>query len=345
MNFLSEQEKQELKRQHKQERDKRVCDRIKAVLLHDKGWSAEKIAEVLLITDVSVRNHLEEYAASKKLKPANGGSQEKLSKEQAEQLEIHLKEHTYLYVKDIVAYVKVQFDVDYTVSGMTSWLRLHAFSYKKPSVIPGKVNEEAQRAWIEEYKQLRATLPEDAALCFSDGVHPTHNAKPMYGWIKRGIRKELPTNTGRQRLNLTGAIDIVSHKVVIQEDDTLNAESTISFLKKLEQAYPHKNAIHVFCDNARYYKNKNVSAYLATSKITMHFLPPYSPNLNPIERLWKLTNERILYNKYYEKFSDFRKAFLGFLQDLFDPTQEILEVMRRRINDNFYVMKSMVSLR
>ncbi|MCB1073893.1 MAG: transposase [Chlamydiia bacterium] len=142
---------------------------------------------------------------------------------------------------------------------MTSWLRLHAFSYKKPSVIPGKVNEEAQRAWIEEYKQLRATLPEDAALCFSDGVHPTHNAKPMYGWIKRGIRKELPTNTGRQRLNLTGAIDIVSHKVVIQEDDTLNAESTISFLKKLEQAYPHKNAIHVFCDNARYYKNKNVN--------------------------------------------------------------------------------------
>ena len=43
----------------------------------------------------------------------------------------------------------------------------------------------------------------------------------------------------------------------------------------------------------------------------MHFLPSYSPNLNPIERLWKFMYERILYNKYYEKFSEFKEAVLA----------------------------------
>ncbi len=52
------------------------------------------------------------------------------------------------------------------------------------------------------------------------------------------VRKEIPTNTGRSRLNLSGAIDVVSHNVVIQEDQTLNAESTIRFFQKIEEAYP-----------------------------------------------------------------------------------------------------------
>ena len=90
MNFLSEQEKTQLKRQHKKERDKRVCDRIKAVLLSDEGWTSEQIAKVLLITDQAVRNHIGEYQSERKLEPKSGGSTEKLSADQSEQLELHL---------------------------------------------------------------------------------------------------------------------------------------------------------------------------------------------------------------------------------------------------------------
>ena len=90
MNFLTEQERVQLKLQHKQERDKRVCDRIKAILLHDDGWSPQQIAKVLLISDQAVRDHVDEYKASHKLKPDNGGSEEKLSKQQSKELEAHL---------------------------------------------------------------------------------------------------------------------------------------------------------------------------------------------------------------------------------------------------------------
>jgi len=170
-----------------------------------------------------------------------------------------------------------------------------------------------------------------------DGGHPTHNTHLSYGWIKKGLRKELPSNTGRARLNLSGAIDIMSRKLIIQEDKTLNAESTKLFLKEVEKAYPDKKKIHLFCDNARYYKNKKVQAYLQTSKIELHFLPPYSPNLNPIERLWKLLKERVISNVYYEHFDDFRHAVLGFLESLscLNSSSILGKLLANRVRDKF----------
>ena len=342
MNFLSDQEKSELKTQHKRERDKRICDRIKAVLLYDKGWSIAAIAEALLLSEDAIRDHISEYKESKKLKPENGGSVEKLSMEQSKQLTEHLKTHIYLYVKDIIAYVHSTMKISYTVPGMRNWLVRHGFSYKKPAIVPGKANAEQQQAWIDAYAKLRQGLPEDETICFMDGVHPTHNVQPAYGWIQTGVRKELPANSGRSRLNLSGAIDIINHKVLIQEDKTLNAEATINFLKKVEIAYPTKKRIHLFCDNAAYYRNKEVTKYLTTSKIELHFLPPYSPNLNPIERLWKWMKECVIYNSYYEGFDEFKNAVFGFFEILssLDPNSILGQTFKNRVRDKFSPISS-----
>jgi transposase len=342
MNFLNDQEREQLKIQHKQERDGRIRDRIKALLLHDKGWSPQQISEALFVSDQAIRNHIEDYKTSHKLKPENGGSEEKLIKEQSKELESHLQQHTYLYVKDIIAYVQTTFGISYTVSGMRTWLQRHEFSYKKPALVPGKANQRQQQQWLAEYERLRQGLSEDETICFIDGVHPTHNVQPAYGWIKRGIRKEIPANTGRSRLNLTGAINIVTHNVLVQEDQALNAKSTISFFQKIEKAYPSKSTIHVFCDNASYYRNREVKQYLATSKISLYFLPPYSPNLNPIERLWKWMKERVVYNSYYEHFEDFREAILGFFAVLSSvPVESMLgQLLRNRVRDKFRIIEA-----
>lgn len=337
MNFLNDQERAQLKVQHKLERDGRIRDRIKAVLLSDKGWTPQQIAEALLISDQAVRNHLEDYRTFQKLHPKSGGSVEKLSLKQSQKLEAHLQEHTYLYVKDIVAYVRVTFNVSYTVHGMRFWLRRHGFAYKKPAIVPGKANEEQQKKWIAEYEELKRKLPENETICFMDGVHPTHNVQPAYGWIKKGVRKEIAANSGRYRLNLSGIVDVINHNVLIHEDKTLNAESTIQFFQKIEEAYPCKTKIHVFCDNAGYYRNKVVKRYLETSRIVLHFLPPYSPNLNPIERLWKWMKERVIYNTYYPDFEDFRMAVMGFFELLpsLEAESELGRSFRSRVKDNF----------
>lgn len=337
MIFLSDTERTQLRAQHKRERDKRICDRIKAVLLYDKGWSIAAIAEALLLSEDATREHIAEYRESKKLKPENGGSTEKFSMEQSEQLRQHLQIYTYLYVKDIIAYVQSTWSVVYSVPGMRNWLQRHGFSYKKPALMPGKANEQQQRDWLAQYEKLKQSLPADETICFMDGVHPTHNVQTAYGWIQKGVRKEIPANSGRSRINLSGVVDVIDHKVLVQEDKMLNAEATISFFRKIEEAYPQKNGIHVFCDNARYYRNKAVTEHLKTSKIRLHFLPPYSPNLNPIERLWKWMKERVIYNTYYPEFEDFKLAVFGFFAVLSTLTAEsaLGRDFRSRVRDKF----------
>jgi len=83
MIFLTEEERAFLKKQHKKERDGRIRDRIKAVLLRDKGWSWNQIAEALLLSEEAIRKHVCDCQSSKKLKPENGGSKERLSSKQS----------------------------------------------------------------------------------------------------------------------------------------------------------------------------------------------------------------------------------------------------------------------
>lgn len=337
MSFLSDREREFLKAQHRSERDRRICDRIKAVLLRDKGWSYKEIADALLLSEDAIRNHIAEFKLHHNLKPKGGGSCEKLSAEQSQQLERHLQEHIYLRVTSIVNYVELTYGVRYSIEGLTKWLKRHGFSYKKPKLVPGKADLEAQQRWIDEYTKFKDELPNDETICFIDGVHPTHNAQLAYGWIKKGEERAIPSNTGRARINLTGAIDILSHRVIVQEDKTLNADATIRFLQRMERSYPDKAKIHLFCDNAPYYRNKSVTAYLAASRIELHFLPPYSPNLNPIERLWKWMKEVVIYNTYYPGFHEFRTAIMGFFQALggLDPGGPLGRCLRSRVRDRF----------
>jgi transposase len=117
----------------------------------------------------------------------------------------------------------------------------------------------------------------------------------------------------------------------------LNAKATIAFLRRIEEAYPTKKRIHLFCDNARYYRNKEVIKYLETAKIHMHFLPPYSPNLNPIERLWKWMKEKVIYNTYYLEFEDFKTSVFGFFEALARLSVDSIlgREFRKRIRDRF----------
>lgn len=337
MKFLTDNERADLTARHRIERDKRVCDRIKAILLFDKRWTYDQIAEALLLTSTTIRNHISDYTLSKKIRPESGGSSERLSKEQSDELLKILDEHIYLYVKDIAALIKAKWGIEYSIAGLRNWLYRNGFTYKKPAIVPGKANIEQQKEWIIEYNSLKENLKEDETIGFIDGVHPTHNVELAYGWIRKGIRKEIPSNTGRARLNLSGMIDVISNNILIQEDTTLNAQSIIQFFERIEAVYPDKSKIHIFCDNARYYRNKLVFSYLNGSRIELHFLPPYSPNLNPIERLWKWMKETVMYNSYYELFEDFKIAIFGFFEMLSraSPSSELGQSFMRKIRDNF----------
>jgi transposase len=328
---LTAQERATLAIQHKSERDGRIRDRIKAVLLYDKGYSYTKIAEILLLDDETIRRHVNDYFIKKKLAPKNGGSVSRMSLKQSELLKAHLREKTYLYVKEICAYVQSEFFLKYTHSGMTKWLKANGFRYKKPHGIPAKADKAKQEAFIEYYEKLKRNLPKDEAIYFLDASHPQHQTKLAYGWIAKGVRKPEKMTACQKRINLIAGINLANHHVEYAEATWINGESIEAFLKQLIESKPAAKKIHVIWDNAGYHKSQAIRDFVKKTNIELHFLPPYSPNLNPIERLWKIMHENVTYNRYYPKFADFTEGILNFFENI----ERHKNTMLSRITDNF----------
>jgi len=213
-------------------------------------------------------------------------------------------------------------------------LKRLGFVYKKTKAVPGKANAAKQEAFVAAYEELKATKDEDDPIYFVDGVHPQHNSKPSYGWILKGKEKQIRSNTGRQRLNLNGALNAETLEAIVREDPSINAQSTILLLSELELKHPEAEQIYVILDNARYYRSTLVQEYIEDSKIALLFLPPYAPNLNLIERLWKFFKKKVLANRYYESYLEFKKTCKAFFRKL-PKFQDELDSL---LTDNFQII-------
>jgi len=271
-NFLTFNEQMILKEAHWAAQEKRHADKIKTILLLNDGWSYEQIAQALLLDDSTPRRYWkiwERKGLDGLVENHYEGRDCNLAEEQCAELKEHLKQIIYPNAKSIVAYVDKTFDVKYTPEGLTHLLHRLGFVYKKTKPVPGKADPEKQKAFIQTYHQLKEQKGPHDRIYFVDGAHPNHNAMPAYGWITKGETKEIPTNTARQRINLNGAIDVSDFDLVIREDPTLNAQSTIALFKQIEEKNPLAEAIHVITDNAPYYRSKLVKEYLQDSKIRL----------------------------------------------------------------------------
>lgn len=329
---LSTSDKELLESQHRKERDRRVADRLKAVLLSAEGWTQKQIAQALRIRYETVQNHLNDYKNLNKLKPENGGSESRLSTDQTEKLCKHLEDKTYLKAELICAYVKETFAVTFTTSGMTKLLIRNGFSYKKPKGTPAKANPEEQQTFIAYYQGLLNSIDEDEPVEFGDAVHPTMATKISYGWIPKGRDKLIKTTASRTRMNILGSINLETMGITITDHETINSQSMKKLFVELRKKYPDKPKIHLILDRGSYNTSKETLASAKGCGIILHHLPPYSPNLNPIERLWKVMNEYARNNQVFETPKAFRKAILEFFTNTWP---KISTSMTDRINDNF----------
>lgn len=336
-NFLSSHERFILREAHRAERVKRRADRVKAILLLDCGMSYEEVAKVLFIDDSTVRRYESEYrkgGLDLLIEDDYQGRTCKLSAIQEEELRHHLEEHTYGSAKEVVVYIRERFGIEYTEGGAVRLLHRLGFVYKKMKQVPGKADAERQRAFLEEYWKIREKMGEHDKLYFMDGTHPLHNSMPSYGWLPKGRAKEIKSNTGRNRININGVLDVEGHSVIVREDERINAESTITLLGEVERKNLEAKTIYIIADNAKYYRAKKVREYLETSRIKIVFLPPYSPNLNLIERLWKFFHKKVLYNRYYESFQEFKAECLGFFENIGQFKDELATLL----TENFQIM-------
>jgi transposase len=132
------------------------------------------------------------------------------------------------------------------------------------------------------------------------------------------VRLLLPSASGRKRHNVLGAYDPITHEAITVTNDTyINQDVFCEFLEKIANGYADSGRpITLILDNARYQKCQSVTNKAKALNIGLLYLPPYSPNLNLIERLWRFVKKQVLYSKHYDRFDTFRSSIDNCINDL-----------------------------
>jgi len=317
--ILDEKERNELKQLQKATKDTRIFKKIAVILGLDLGISYSILKLQLALDEATIRRYEKKYVEKgidQYLMDDYVAYEGKLDGSQLRKLTDELSNKLYRTSQEVCDWIEKEFGVKYHSQGLVHLLHRLGFVYKKPRLMPAKADAQKQEEFLQFLNQLQSGLGKNEALYFGDAVHAQHNTQLAYGWILKGEEKWIKSNTGRSRVNINGVIEPKTKEVIYTEDETINAESTIKLFEKIEAKNQDMEKIYVVLDNARYYKNKRVPEYLQTSKIELIFLPPYSPNLNLIERLWKFMKKKVMYNKYYETFSEFRDKILYFFENI-----------------------------
>lgn len=316
---LTESEIKELKQFHRTLKDRKSCDRIKVILMLNEGYSSLEISRILLLDEDTITGWKKRYLERKNLTGflfnEFQGYTGKMNESEEKTVVQFVEENLINDSRQVQKFIQEKLGKSYTVNGVIELLNRLGFRYKQTTLIPAKQNAENQKKFKEAYEEFSQNLKDDEVLLFSDGVHPQHNTKCSYAWIKIGQEKQIKSNSGRKRLNISGAYNPITQKIIFNETLTINSETIINFFKKVEAFYPNKASIYIVVDQAPSHRNKEVKKFLKTSRIELILLPTYSPNLNLIERLWKLMRKKVINNIYYEHFKDFKKAVLDFLEN------------------------------
>lgn len=193
--------------------------------------------------------------------------------------------------------------------------------------IPAKAEVQAQ----ETFKtQTLEPLVEQAQqhqihLFFVDAAHFV--MLPFLGYLYSLTVRYVKSASGRKRFNVLGALNAISHELVtISNHSYINALSVCELLEKLHQLYRDLPIVLVM-DNARYQKCQLVLEKAQHLNIQIIFLPPYSPNLNLIERLWKFVKKEVLYNEYYQEYNKFCTAISDCLDQTHTTHKAALETL------------------
>lgn len=298
----------------------RLARRANALVLLDLGWSCEQVGQALLLDDDTIRTWHRlflEDGVDGLTGFLYGGRSCQLAAEQQDKLKLWVGETLPRTTREIGAWIEREFGVVYeSRSGLVALMHRLGLEHRKPQSVSRKLDPARQQAFIDGYNELLKRLSDDEAVLFADACHPTHAARPVGCWAPKEVKVAVDQTSGRDRLNIHGAIDLETGKTCMREVETVDAMSTIALLAAIEAMYPTLRLIHVFLDNARYHHAKLVLEWLAMPgrRIQLHFIPAYSPHLNPIERLWGLMHKNVTHNRCYATYNLFCRAALDFLR-------------------------------
>jgi putative transposase len=199
------------------------------------------------------------------------------------------------------------------------WLHKENLVWRRPRPVLGP--GDAQRRWkLRKIRELLRDLPRDEAAVFQDEVDLNLNPDIGCCWMSKGEQAEVITPGNNVKRYLSGSMSWRSGELVVTQGTRRNAELFVAHLDDLRRSFRRYRKIHVICDNARFHTiagSKVVRQYLAEhgDRIVLHYLPAYSPQDNPIERVWWHLHEQITRNHQCESIEELVKLTMAWLDE------------------------------
>ena len=303
----NEREIKALKKEYKavkKEKDVRGVLRAKALLAYYKGMPIETVADCYDVSAKSVKRWVKRFERTGKVKDGKReGRPKKLSqKEEAEVKEIISEQKERIWTgRHVCELIMSLFGVVFSVKYLPELLRRLGLSWQKAMHQLVQRDERKRRQWLEERlpELYEKQLKEGWRLFYQDEVGFQTEGTLSHSWGVRGEKIEVK-NYGRQgRVNLIGALEVgtgLFHGILTRF--SVNATRFRRYLCHLKREMPQDKLI-LICDNASFHHARWLKAWLAEQQdwLQLAFLPAYSPDFNPIERLWRWLKEEYVHNR------------------------------------------------
>jgi transposase len=329
--------RQEIERRRRATHDKRIAHRLSAVLWVADGRTQHEVAGLLGVTQRQVRKWLRLFR-TRRLEALctlhHRGDPGGLRPAQIERLKAEIATGRFLTAQQVGDWIAETFHVTYTPRGVRDLLHRIGASYHKTTGFFWKANPARQEEFVRTYEQQkRGADGRKVRRYFVDACHPVWGVEMLYCcWLLVGQRFLVGVGGGRKRLNILGAYSPDDHEYLDLRvtRDNINGQQFVNLLRLLRANHPEATKFILYLDNARYYHAGVVQEWLARHpEFHLEPLPAYSPNLNLIERLWKLLRKEA-FTRWHKTFEAMEAAVSEVLDHLEDYREELATLMTER---------------
>jgi transposase len=334
---LTSEQRKEMERRRKETLDRRIYQRLTAVLAVASGKTREEVAELLGVSLSQLGEWLRVFrneGPEALCEIHNKGDPGNLSPNRIDQLKSQVSTGCFRNSDQIRHWVEATFGVRYSSTGIKDLLKRIGVSYHKVTGFLWKADPDKQHAFVRRVaRHKREARRPDAPRTrryYVDACHPIWGLDLVYCcWLLVGQRLLVGMGSGRKRLNILGGYCPDDHEYVDYRltRDNINGEQFINFLRLLRSTHPQTERFILYVDGARYYHSPVVRAWLGRHpEFHLSEIPAYSPNVNLIERMWKFLRARAS-SRWHKTFDDMQAAVSEVLDHLGDCRGELRTLM------------------
>jgi transposase len=322
---LTAEQRQGIERRRKESLDRRVYQRLTAVLAVAAGKMREEVAELLGVSLSQLGEWLRVFrneGLQSLCEIHNKGDPGNLTAGQIDQLKSQVSTGRFRNSDQIRHWVESTFGVRYSPTGIKDLLKRVGVSYHKVTGFLWKADPDKQQAFVKRVarhqREARRPGAPRTRRYYVDACHPVWGQRLLVGM-----------GSGRKRLNILGAYCPDDHEYVDYRltRDNVNGAQFVNFLRLLRSMHPGTERFILYVDGARYYDSPVVKEWLRRHpEFHLSAIPAYSPNVNLIERLWKFLRAKAL-SRWHKTFEDMQAAVSEVLDHLEDYRGELRALM------------------